>query len=64
MTILGKAGDDSLGRFCIDELRRLGVDFRLVRIEPRLKTGITASFSSEDRALVTFPGAMAELNRR
>ena len=61
VTILGKAGDDSLGRFCIDELRRLGVDFRLVRIEPRLKTGITASFSSEDRALVTFPGAMAEL---
>jgi sugar/nucleoside kinase (ribokinase family) len=59
--LLGKAGDDTLGRFCIDELTRLGVDISLVRVEPGLKTGITASFSSEDRALVTFPGAIAEL---
>lgn len=61
VALLGKAGDDTLGRFCIDELARLGVDIRLVRMEPDLKTGITASFSSEDRALVTFPGAIAEL---
>jgi sugar/nucleoside kinase (ribokinase family) len=61
VALLGKAGDDTLGRFCIDELIRLGVDIRLVRIEPGLKTGITASFSSDDRALVTFPGAIAEL---
>lgn len=59
--LLGKAGDDTLGRFCIDELTRLGVDISLVRVEPGLKTGITASFSSEDRALVTFAGAIAEL---
>lgn len=50
-----------VGRFCIDELRRLSVDIRLVRVEPGLKTGITASFSFEDRALVTYPGAIAEL---
>ena len=50
-----------LGRFCVDELKRLGVDVQTVRVEPGLKTGITASFSSEDRALVTFPGAIAEL---
>ena len=61
VALLGKAGDDNLGRFCIDELTRLRVDIRLVRLEPGLKTGITASFSSEDRALVTFPGAIAEL---
>jgi sugar/nucleoside kinase (ribokinase family) len=61
VALLGKAGDDTLGRFCIDELIRLGVDTRLVRVEPGLKTGITASFSSEDRALVTFLGAIAEL---
>ena len=61
VALLGKAGDDTLGRFCIDELTRLGVDIGLVRIEPGLKTGITASFSSDDRALVTFPGAIAEL---
>jgi sugar/nucleoside kinase (ribokinase family) len=61
VALLGKAGDDTLGRFCMDELTRLGVDIGLVRVEPGLKTGITASFSSEDRALVTFPGAIAEL---
>lgn len=61
VALLGKAGNDNLGRFCLDELTRMGVDLRLVRIEPGLKTGITASFSSEDRALVTFPGAIAEL---
>ncbi len=61
VALLGKVGDDMLGRFCVNELRRLGVDVRPVRIEPGLKTGITASFSCEDRALVTFPGAIAEL---
>lgn len=61
VALLGKAGDDILGRFCVDELTRLGVHIGLVRVEPGLKTGITASFSSEDRALVTFPGAIAEL---
>src|SRR3982750_2187358 len=57
--LLGQAGAGPLGRFCIDELTRLRVDISLVHVEPGLKTGITASFSSEDRALVTFPGAIA-----
>jgi sugar/nucleoside kinase (ribokinase family) len=61
VALLSKVGDDMLGRFCVNELRRLGVDVRAVRVEPGLKTGITASFSYEDRALVTFPGAIAEL---
>jgi sugar/nucleoside kinase (ribokinase family) len=37
------------------------VDVSLVRADPGLKTGITASFSAEDRALVTYPGAIAAL---
>jgi sugar/nucleoside kinase (ribokinase family) len=61
VSFLGKAGADVLGRFCIDELRHRGVDVELVRVDPALKTGITASFSSDDRALATFPGAIAEL---
>jgi sugar/nucleoside kinase (ribokinase family) len=61
VALLGKVGNDRLGRFCVDELNRLGVDTSLVRVEPGLKTGITASFSFEDRALVTFPGSIAEL---
>jgi sugar/nucleoside kinase (ribokinase family) len=45
----------------MDELTRFGVDIGLVRVDSSLKTGITASFSAEDRALATFPGAIAEL---
>ncbi len=61
VSFLGKAGDDVLGRFCVAELSRLGVDTSLVVVDPALKTGITASFSAEDRALVTFPGSIAAL---
>jgi sugar/nucleoside kinase (ribokinase family) len=61
VSFLGKVGADVLGRFCVDELTRFGVDIGLVRVDPSLKTGITASFSAEDRALATFPGAIAEL---
>src|SRR5688572_6780194 len=61
VALCGKTGDDILGRFCIDELTRIGVDVSLVRVVPGIKTGVTASFSSDDRALVTFPGAIAEL---
>jgi sugar/nucleoside kinase (ribokinase family) len=61
VSFLGIAGTDVLGRFCIDELVRMGVDVSLVRADPGCKTGITASFTYEDRALVTFPGAIAQL---
>jgi sugar/nucleoside kinase (ribokinase family) len=61
VSFLGKVGADVLGRFCMDELTRFGVDIGLVRVDSSLKTGITASFSAEDRALATFPGAIAEL---
>jgi sugar/nucleoside kinase (ribokinase family) len=61
VSFLGKIGADVLGRFCIDELARMGVDATLVQVNPGLRTGITGSFSVEDRALVTFAGAIAEL---
>ncbi len=61
VSFLGKTGVDLLGEFCVAELVRMGVDGRLVQTIPGLKTGVTGSFSFEDRALVTFPGAIAEL---
>ncbi len=61
VAFLGKVGADEMGAFCIQALRLAGVDVRLVRADPGLKTGITASCSAEDRALVTYPGAIAEL---
>src|SRR6188768_290921 len=61
VSFFGKAGSDLLGAFCINELTRAGVDTALVSVCAELKTGITASFSSEDRALVTFPGSITAL---
>ncbi len=61
VAILSKVGDDMLGRYCLERLRQAGVDTALVQTDPQLKTGITASFSSHDRALTTFAGAMTAL---
>lgn len=61
VSFLGKVGTDEMGVFCLHALEAAGVDVSLVRSDPSLKTGITASCSAEDRALVTFPGAIAEL---
>lgn len=61
VSFLGKVGADEMGEFCSHALHGAGVDVSLVRSDPRIKTGITASFSWEDRALVTYPGAISEL---
>ena len=58
----GKLGDDAWGAFCLDALRGAGIDVASLRPDATLRTGITASLSSaSDRALVTFPGAIAAL---
>lgn len=58
----GVVGGDDWGRDCVDALRRAGVDVAGVRCEPAARTGVTAAFSTPgDRALVTFPGAIAAL---
>ena len=59
---VGKIGQDSWGDQCLEEMRAAGVDTSLVSRTQELQTGITVSVSSSaDRALVTFPGAIAEL---
>jgi sugar/nucleoside kinase (ribokinase family) len=50
-----------MGAFCVRALAAAGVDVSLVQADAALQTGITASFSAEDRALVTYPGAIAQL---
>jgi len=56
----GKLGTDDWGDACVSALRDAGIDVAAVRRDASLRTGITASFStSTDRALVTFPGAIA-----
>ncbi|QJD87535.1 carbohydrate kinase family protein [Cohnella herbarum] len=55
-------GDDSLGRFCLDELNKAGIGTQHVRVDPRWSTGVTLSFSTaSDRALMTHLGAISRL---
>lgn len=59
---VAKVGDDSFGQFCRSQLGALGIDASWVRTTPGATTGVTLCLSSKrDRALVTFPGAIAEL---
>jgi len=58
----GVAGQDSWGDYCIDALRAAGIDTRAVRRDASLRTGLTVALSAaHDRALVTYPGAIAAL---
>ncbi|QWT21047.1 carbohydrate kinase family protein [Bacillus sp. NP157] len=58
----GRVGDDERGRFCVDAMRAAGIDTTGVVIDALHETGLTVALSGpSDRALVTFPGAIAEL---
>ena len=62
VTFAGIAGTDYYGQFCVDALRRAGVNVSRVRWRDDVKTGLTISITSGgDRALVTYPGAIAAL---
>jgi sugar/nucleoside kinase (ribokinase family) len=59
---VGCCGNDAFGRFCIDALHERGVDTARVVPDDDLRTGVTVAMSSNvDRALLTWPGAIAEL---
>ena len=58
----GKLGADNWGAYCLDALRNAGIDITAVQPDATLRTGVTVSLSTpQDRALVTFPGAIAAL---
>lgn len=62
VAFIGMAGTDSWGDLCVDAMRRAGIDVSGVKREASLRTGVTASLSTQqDRALVTFTGATAAL---
>ena len=59
---LGNVGQDLYGDYCLEILRREGIDASLVNRRPDLKTGLTVSVTCPgDRALITYPGAIASL---
>jgi sugar/nucleoside kinase (ribokinase family) len=59
---VGRVGDDERGRFCTRALDDAGIDTTGVIVDPTLDTGLTVALSTaRDRALITYPGAIAEL---
>jgi len=62
VVFVGKLGCDSWGDLCLKSLTSLGIDCAQVIRDPAIKTGVTVSITSRsDRALVTYPGSIAEL---
>jgi len=60
VNFVSRVGNDALGTFFLDSMRRKGVETGLVRISSDVPTGITVSLSSPaERALVTYPGTIA-----
>jgi len=55
-------GDDLFGRFMAEALSERGVELDGLVVDPELQTGLTVILArNEDRAILTFPGAIAEL---
>jgi sugar/nucleoside kinase (ribokinase family) len=65
VTFVSQVGKDSFGDFCVAALKDAGISTRYVRRKAGEKTGVTISLSNtRDRALITFPGAIASFNAK
>ncbi len=63
VTFVSQVGRDDFGDFCLGQLRAGGVPTNNVSRGRGVKTGVTVSLSTRrDRALVTYPGAIASFN--
>ncbi|WP_448593638.1 carbohydrate kinase family protein [Thermoflexus hugenholtzii] len=62
VAFIGKCGDDLFGRFMLEEMRKRGIDVSYVIVDPCLSTGLTVILNKgNDRAMLTFPGAIGAL---
>ena len=60
VTFVSTVGRDEFGDFCLRELSRSGISTRHITRDKTMRTGVTISLSTKrDRALVTYPGAIA-----
>ncbi|HEV8592484.1 MAG TPA: carbohydrate kinase family protein [Pyrinomonadaceae bacterium] len=60
VTFISRVGRDEFGNFCIDALQKKGISTGRVEASDGEKTGLTFVLSTQqDRAMVTYPGAMA-----
>jgi sugar/nucleoside kinase (ribokinase family) len=64
VTFVGRVGDDTYGRWAVDQLRADGVDTGSVVIDPGLRTGATVVLSTgAERAFATYLGSISEVRR-
>ncbi|HET6527375.1 MAG TPA: carbohydrate kinase family protein [Balneolaceae bacterium] len=64
-TFCGMIGDDGFGTKTINQLQEYGVDTSLVKKSDTHKTGLTVIMRySDDRAMLTYPGAMEHFSFR
>jgi sugar/nucleoside kinase (ribokinase family) len=62
VTFISKIGKDDFGKFCIDALESKKVKTENVIRDAKLRTGLTVSLNfREDKAQVTYPGAIPHL---
>lgn len=62
VAFVGKVGDDALGRFALDELRKRGVNVDGCVIDAKIKTGLSVILlRGADRAILTYSGAIGAL---
>jgi len=60
VTFVSQTGKDRFGDFCVAALKDAGISTRHVQRKAGEKTGVTIALSNtRDRALITFPGAIA-----
>ncbi len=63
ITFISQVGEDTFGDFCLTALEREGISTSHVLCKRNEKTGVTISVSgAHDRALITYPGAIASFN--
>ena len=60
VAVIGRVGDDALGRLALQRLGGSGVDTRHVLVEPGLKTGLGLALcrAAGDRAILTYAGSI------
>jgi len=62
VTFVARVGNDKFGQFCVDKLAEQGISIDHISVSPGSRTGVTIVLSTpEDRAMVTYLGAIAEL---
>lgn len=62
VAFVGVCGDDVFGRFMLDEMQKRGINTSAVIVDPNQATGLTVILNKgNDRAILTFPGAIASL---